>query len=180
MKHKRNRFQTGIHAGSMADIAFLLLIFFLVTTTIVQDEGILVKLPPYDPDPVVPEVLSRNILRVVVNASGAILVDKEEVTLDVVAPRLVQFIRNPNNDLNLAKDPKQAIVSLIHDRGTLYEDYIGVYNALKQGYRELWDGVAQERYALPYNQLEANQQRAVRRDFPMVLSEAEPSDLALK
>jgi|GEM_PF-4523410 len=79
----REKLNQEINAGSMADIAFLLLIFFLVTTTIAEDKGVLVKLPPWveedQPEQVIKE---RNVLTVLINAQNQLLVEGEEMDID--------------------------------------------------------------------------------------------------
>ena len=102
-----------INAGSMADIAFLLLIFFLVTTTIAEDKGVLVKLPPWSNDP--PESLkmnTRNVYSVLVNADNQLLVRGEPMRVEDLKNNTKLFISNPRKEIDKAEDPKKAIISL--------------------------------------------------------------------
>lgn len=165
-----------VNAGSMADIAFLLLIFFLVTTTIMSDSGILVKLPPWDllsePEP----VNSRNILRVAINANDQILIESKVVSLGDVREGAKNFIMNPTSEVDLAETPNKAIISLINDRGTSYDIYLSVYNELKAAYNELWEEAAQHRFQKQFSELSVAQQREIREHIPFVLSEAEPTE----
>lgn len=166
-----------INAGSMADIAFLLLIFFLVTTTIAVDKGITVKLPPWSDEPP-PEMKlnSRNVYSVLVNANDDLLVRGEPMQIKDLRENTKIFIENPDGLANMAQSPNQAIISLKNDRGTSYNAYLEVYNELKAAYRELWDQESLRLYDVVYEQLESiDQEREVRKAFPLVISEAEPT-----
>jgi len=151
-----------VNAGSMADIAFLLLIFFLVTTTIDVDKGITVKLPPWTEEEESIDIPQRNVLSVKVNRNNELLVRGEVVPVSRLKDRTIEFILNPNQRTDMPRNPRVAVVSLQNDRETSYETYISVYNELKAA----------------YNNKEA--QRAIRKDIPLVISEAEPTDFALK
>ena len=173
----RSRTATEINASSMADIAFLLLIFFLVTTTIDVDKGILVKLPPWSNEPP-PEMKlnSRNVFSVLVNANNDLLVRKEPADLAKLRERTKEFIANPNGQSDLAEKPTKAIISLKNDRGTSYETYLEVYNELKAAYNELWDELSMQKFGVPYSDdLEVAKRREIRNEIPKVLSEAEPT-----
>lgn len=173
----RDRLNNEINAGSMADIAFLLLIFFLVTTTIDVDKGVLVKLPPWSEEE--PETLTlnkRNVFSVLVNADNALLVRGEPAQVDDLRERAKEFIRNPQNRPDLAERPEKAIVSLRNDRGTKYSTYLEVYNELKAAYRELREDEAQKKYNKSYEFLPRDQKKEINGIIPLVLSEAEPTD----
>ena len=132
-----------VNAGSMADIAFLLLIFFLVTTTIETDSGINRKLPPMDEiiDP--PVIKERNIFTVVVNKNNMILVEEKLMDLSDVRRSAVKFLDNGGGigeeecsycegekDRSSSDNPEKAIISLKNDRETDYKVYISVQNEL--------------------------------------------------
>ena len=174
----RDRMNNEINAGSMADIAFLLLIFFLVTTTIAEDKGILVKLPPWsDEEPDITKLKERNVFSVLVNAQNDLLVRDEPARIGELRERAKEFIMNPSNRPDLAEGPKNAIISLKNDRGTDYDTYLAVYNELKGAYDELWDELSQRRYGEPYSEeMPFAQRKAIRDEIPMVLSEAEPTN----
>ena len=111
-----------INASSMADIAFLLLIFFLVTTEIVEDKGILVKLPPWSNEPPETQRLNeRNVFSVLVNKDNNLLVRGEPTQLADLRERAKEFIINPTDRSDLAASPTKAIISLKNDRGTNYK-----------------------------------------------------------
>ncbi|CAH1001673.1 hypothetical protein LEM8419_02579 [Neolewinella maritima] len=174
----RDRMNNEINAGSMADIAFLLLIFFLVTTTIAEDKGILVKLPPWsDEEPDITKLKERNVFSVLVNAQNQLLVREEPARIGELRERAKEFIMNPSKRPDLAEGPRNAIISLKNDRGTNYETYLAVYNELKGAYDELWDELSERRYGQPYSdEMPFAQRKAIRDEIPMVLSEAEPTN----
>ena len=139
-----------VNAGSMADIAFLLLIFFLVTTTIETDSGINRKLPPMEDviDP--PIIKERNIFTVVVNKNNDILVEEKPMELRDIRSAAVKFLDNGGGvgeeacdyckgerDKSSSDNPEKAIISLKNDRETDYKVYIAVQNELVAAYNEL-------------------------------------------
>lgn len=173
----RDRMSNEINAGSMADIAFLLLIFFLVTTTIVEDAGILVKLPPWsDDEPDITQLNERNVFSVLVNANNDLLVRDKPEQLKDLRERAIEFITNPSKREDLSEKPTKAIISLKNDRGTNYETYLEVYNELQAAYNQIWQDQAQSRYGKDYKELDKARRKAIRTDFPLVLSEAEPTN----
>ena len=165
-----------INAGSMADIAFLLLIFFLVTTTMNVDSGISKKLsekPPKDYKP--PIIKEKNILEININRNNALLVENEEADIKDLTEIAIKFIDNGGGEGKVidgkptgpctyckgAKDPKssdhpnKAIISVQSDRGTEYGTYLQVQDALLKAYRVLRNRLAKERYGMSYTELEA-------------------------
>ena len=165
-----------INAGSMADIAFLLLIFFLVTTTIAEDKGILVKLPPWSEDePDITKLNKRNVYSVLVNKSNELLVRGEPMSTKDLRENTKEFIMNPLKREDLAEKPTKAIISLKNDRGTNYKTYLEVYNELKAAYREIWDAEGQKRHGKDYEFLTRDQKKNLRKDIPLIISEAEPT-----
>lgn len=177
MAKKPRRESPEISAGSMADIAFLLLIFFLVTTTIDVDKGIRVKLPPWSDEPPEKQQLnSRNIFSVLVNKDNQLLVRGEAMEKGDLREKTKEFIMNPSQREDLSQDPQSAIISLKNDRGTEYETYLTVYNELKAAYNEIWEDQAQRRYGRPYNDLSSDLKKVIRGDVPLVISEAEPTN----
>lgn len=177
MAKSKSRMVNEINASSMADIAFLLLIFFLVTTTIVEDKGITVKLPPWsEEDPESLKLKSRNVFAVLVNAQNQLLVRGEPTDIRDLRERAKEFISNPYNREDLAEKPTNAIISLRNDRGTNYRTYLEVYNELKGAYNELWDELSRQKYGIPYSDdMPIAYQKAIKEEIPMVLSEAEPT-----
>ncbi|PHN03979.1 ExbD/TolR family protein [Flavilitoribacter nigricans] len=176
LNKKPPRQSEPINAGSMADIAFLLLIFFLVTATIAEDQGIFVKLPPWEPDPVPITLNQDNVLSVNVNGKNELLVEGEITTVDRLKDIAKVFIANPNGEDNKPKSPKNAIVSIMNDRGTNYATYLAVYNEIKAAYSELWEAAAQKNYGRTYVELPIAHQKSIRAEIPLVISEAEPTE----
>ena len=173
----RDRMKNEINAGSMADIAFLLLIFFLVTTQIVEDKGIFVNLPIWSDEPP-PELqfAEQNVYAILVNANNDLLVRGQPMLLRDLREGVKEFITNNGRRPDLSDSPQDAIVSLKNDRGTKYQTYLEVYNEVKGAYIELWDALAQDRYGTPYSDdMPIAQRRALREDIPILLSEAEPT-----
>lgn len=177
----RSRLTPSINASSMADIAFLLLIFFLTTTEIVEEKGLLVKLPPWEPNNKnIVQPPPRNVFSVLVNDNDELLVKGERIALADLRARTKTFISNPEKLSTLPQNPKRAIISLKNDRGTSYATYLGVYNELQAAYNELWNEAAQERYGIAFtDDMPREQRNAIRADIPMVLSEAEPTDIVI-
>ena len=168
---KTRREAPAVNAGSMADIAFLLLIFFLVTTTIQEDKGILVKLPQWTTEDITLRVPDNNVLTVMVNKNDQLLIE-DEVVRPAEIPNLVR-----NHVISPLRTPKQAVVSLTHDRGTSYARYLDIYDALKTGYIMMWDDLANRRFGTRFDMLDGAQQRSIKDEIPMIISEAEPSDV---
>lgn len=184
---RRNKQGAGeINASSMADIAFLLLIFFLVTTTIDYDKGILHKLPPITDEP--PENVQsnkRNTMVVLINSRDQLLVNNENVSVKKLRNRAKQFLDNNGRNPKWSVSPDEAIISLQNDRGTSYGLYLKVQNELKAAYRELRDEYALKKYGNKFEDLKtAAKESGSQRDqdkvkdvadrYPMRLSEAEP------
>lgn len=189
-----------VNAGSMADIAFLLLIFFLVTTTIETDQGINRKLPPIDTQKSDVIIKEKNILQVLVNKNDQLLVNDELLELKDLRKKAVEFLdnggdgtctyckgaRNPESSDN----PEKAIISLQNDAETSYKTYIAVQNELVAAYYELRDRECLKKYGVTYREMEAIFEdpktpekrvtalepkiKSVQDLYPQKLSEAEP------
>ncbi|MEQ8324071.1 MAG: biopolymer transporter ExbD [Vicingaceae bacterium] len=181
-----------INAGSMADIAFLLLIFFLVTTTMDTDGGLTRKLPPMPEEQLedLPEVKQRNVFEVLVNANDQLLVEGQLMLVSELREAAKEFIvSNPSReDLPEFKltdvqffgeqyPVSKQIISLQNDRGTSYEMYIKVQNELVAAYNELRDELAMNKFGKLYNDLEEDQGDAVQDIYPQRISEAEPKSI---
>lgn len=175
---KRKREEAEINGSSMADIAFLLLIFFLVTTTINVDTGIGLVLPPplEDEDP--PPIRERNLMNILVNAEGRILMDEEPYQISEVKNRLIEFIKNPTNDPDLAESPDLAIVSVKTQRQTPYRIYVNMLDEVMGAYKDLRNEASRANYGVPYGALDENsaQQTQIKDMYPKKISIAEPGD----
>ncbi|MGB3547159.1 MAG: biopolymer transporter ExbD [Saprospiraceae bacterium] len=177
MQKKPRRAAPQVNAGSMADIAFLLLIFFLVTTTIAEDSGLLVRLPIWEEEPVKLDIHSRNIFSVLVNTQNKLLIKGEPVPATDIPRLLREHVLNPDRRADLPDKPTQAIVSLRSDRGTNYETYLAVYDQLKAGYAALWQERAAAEFGKAYDLLSEADQKLIRNALPMTISEAESTDV---
>jgi len=160
----------------MADIAFLLLIFFLVTTTIVQDKGILVKLPPWTGDDLPQDIASRNVFKVFVNRENKILARGDTISIELLRNRIKDFISNPEKKSSLSSSPQKAIISLQNDRATEYSTYLMVYNEIKAAYNELRNDLANQYFGITFKNCNKEQHRTIRKAIPLIISEAEPTD----
>ena len=165
-----------INAGSMADIAFLLLIFFLVTTTMDVDTGIARKLPVLDEEQEIEDMQGndRNIYEVYVNSKDALLVEEEEMDITKLRLGAKEFLNNNGKNPKLSDNPEKAIISLQNSRGTSYEMYIAVQNELTAAYNDLRNEAAIMKYNLKYAELPKDKRRVIRKMYPMKISEAEP------
>lgn len=172
---KRERESAEINGSSMADIAFLLLIFFLVTTTINVDTGIgMVLPPPVTEDNPPPPIKERNLMKVLVNQAGLITMDDEPTPIDEVQSKLIEFIKNPEANEELAASPQAAIVSLKTVRETPYRIYIDMLDEVIGAYAVLRNEVANQNYGREYSQLNLEQKGAVDDIYPKKISIAEP------
>lgn len=155
-----------VNAGSMADIAFLLLIFFLVTTTIETDSGINRKLPPMEESDEDVIIKQKNIFTVLLNGKDQLLVEDEIMELKDLRKAAVEFLDNGGDrscdyckgkkDPASSDNPDKAIISLKNERETSYKIYIAVQNELVAAYNELRDARAQALYGKPFTEMEAN------------------------
>ncbi|MBT33892.1 MAG: hypothetical protein CMO01_29875 [Thalassobius sp.] len=169
--------QAAVNAGSMADIAFLLLIFFLVTTTIVNDKGILMKLPVKNNESV--DLNQRNVFTILVNSKNEILAEDELIKFDLLKDRTKKFIDNNGANPFLSDSPLKAVISIKTDRGTTYDAYLKVLDELKLSYNELRAaslGISLEVYKNldVKNPEEKEMLDQARETYPMQISDAEP------
>lgn len=180
MAKGKNRPNVEINAGSMADIAFLLLIFFLTVTKIDTEKGIAVKLPPWSDEPPPPaEVGDRNAFVVLVNSRDELLVEGERTDISDLKDKAKRFIKNPTNDPSLSESPQKAVVSFKGNRGTSYDMYIQVYNELRAAYNELRNEVAEDRFSKSldeFTEADSSQMDYIREQYPYRISEADPTN----
>jgi len=182
-----------INSSSMADIAFLLLIFFLVTTTMDVDTGIARQLPPIPESNEVKtdvEINKRNLFPVRINASDRLLVNGVPMDIEALKDKAKEFIKSDPNrsDLPVMKETvvkginrpvmvSEGIISLQNDRGTTYKRYIEVQDKLVKAYNELRDEASFQYFGKrTYDELNEAQQEAIRTIYPQRISEAEPKD----
>lgn len=189
-----------INAGSMADISFLLLIFFLVATTMNTDTGLMRMLPPMPPENRQQEeikVKERNLFLVLISGSGNIMAGvpgkQEQIVLGQLKDMAKEFITNPMDDENLPEKVdreidmadgskwtypvSEGVVSLQTTRDTGYQAYIMVQNELTRAFNEVRDDVAQRKFGAKFSELNEDQRNAVSKAVPLKISEAEPRNI---
>ncbi|WP_179347643.1 ExbD/TolR family protein [Winogradskyella pacifica] len=176
------RHSASVNAGSMADIAFLLLIFFLVTTTISADKGILRKLPPIcDTADCIANIPERNLLRISMNENQEIMIEDAIVQLSDVKRIVETFIDNNgigscdfcegNQSQESSDHPKVAVISLQHASLTKYERFISVQDEITKAYYDLRTRYAKEIYNKTPDQLTKTELADVQKAYPFIVSE---------
>lgn len=184
-----------INSSSTADIAFLLLCYFLMTSTMGEDSGLQRRLPPMPTENQQAEdqkVNRRNIIVVKINSQDRLLAGNDAIDVSLLKDRIKEFLTNPNDDPTLPeKSPKdiegfgtypvsKGVISLQNDRGTSYQAYIAVQNELVKAINELRDDFSKKYYGKLYSQLTEDQQKIAREAIPQNISEAEPKDVSKK
>ncbi|MCR5518773.1 MAG: biopolymer transporter ExbD [Bacteroidales bacterium] len=182
----------AINSSSTADIAFLLLCYFLMTTTMGSQTGLSRRLPPMpDPNQKVEDqkVNRRNIILVKINSADRIFAGSDPIDISQLKEKIKIFVTNPTDSPNLpAKEPKEiegigtrnvtkAVISLQNDRGTTYDVYIAVQNELVKAINELRDEAAMKEFGKKFLALNEDQQKAIKEVMPPQISEAEPKDV---
>ncbi|MCC5914900.1 MAG: biopolymer transporter ExbD [Balneolaceae bacterium] len=178
LNKKRNRESGEIDGSSLADIAFLLLIFFLVVTTIDVDTGIGLVLPPIPDDIEPPPVRERNLMNILVNAQGMVLINEQPAAINTIRERVREFVNNNGADPDLSESPDDAIVSIKTDRQTPYNVYIDMLDEVMGAYEELRHQASMDRFGVPYSSLERQsaQREEIQEMFPKRISIAEPDE----
>ncbi len=181
-----------VNSSSTADIAFLLLVFFLCTTTMAVNKGLARRLPPPVPAEQKTQdlkVKERNVLVVLLNSNDALRVGGKDATVAELKEKAKEFILNKDNDENLPEKEvidveyfgsiavtKNHVISLQNDRGTSYSAYIEVQNELVAAYNELRNDLAKSKFGKNYEDLDESQQKAIQKIYPQKISEAEPKN----
>ncbi len=189
----KKRKTPGINGSSSADIAFMLLIFFLITTSMDTDKGLARRLPPPVPKDQKKneemDIKKRNILVVLINSNNQILCNNEFIDIKQLKDKVKEFIENPYNDEHKPEKTevdvpffgkmmitKNHVISLQNDRGTEYQAYIDVQNELATAYNELRNDVSRKKFGKAFAELEDDQQKAVQIIYKQNISEAEPKN----
>lgn len=175
----RKKRDAEIPSSSMADIAFLLLIFFLVTTTIDADKGIYMQLPPpLEEEVEPPEINQRNLLNVLVAADGQVLIDNEVTRIPQIRDIVKRHVTNNGREPNFSVSPDKAVVSFKTKRGLSYENYIAVLDELKSAYNEIRNEAARAQFGVDYaeyqSRLEEGEEDVISDQYPIKISLAEP------
>lgn len=173
----------SVNAGSMADIAFLLLVFFLMVTTLLSEEGIQRKLPRYSESAPTAPIPDHNILPIFINGKGELLIETDYAGLEDLREKVKVFVDN-NRDGScdycsgtgtdeLSDNPREAVISIAADRSASYAVYVSVQNEVAAAYRELREDLSQRLYGKDFSDLMAHDQMVIMDAYPMVISEAE-------
>ena len=182
-----------INDSSMADISFLLLIFFLVTTSMDVNQGLARRLPaPVPPDQKVEntDINKRNLMVVKINSANQLMVQGQLLDIKQLRAKAKEFIKNENDDATLPKlveedfgEPigvvkytKDHVISVQNDVDTQYQAYLDVQNELVAAYNELRDECARQYFHKAYAELDEDQQKQVQKVYPQKISEAEPKN----
>ena len=176
---KRQRDSAEIPSSSLADIAFLLLIFFLLVTTIDVDTGIGLVLPPApQEDQQPPPLQERNILNILVNEEGLVLMDEEPTPVDQVKTKVKEFVDNNGQNPELSDSPDKAVISIKTSRATPYKIYIDMFDEVVGAYRELRNAAAQAEFGVAYAALEDESpaKEQINDMYPRQISIAEPDE----
>jgi len=186
---KRNT--PSLNMSSTADISFLLLTFFLLTSSINTDQGIQRRLPPpLKGDEKPPQVNERNVMKILVNMYDQLLVNGEPMNnVNELKARTKEFIANPSGNVHMSEIKleyveelgqeapiSKGIVSLQNDKGTSYKRYIEVQNQLAAAFNELRDEYSRNNFGKTFENLTETQKKGVQKVVPISISEAEPSN----
>lgn len=181
-----------LNTSSTADIAFLLLAYFLMTTTMNQDSGLQRRLPPIpDENQKVQDqkINRRNIIVVKINSADKLFAGNEVMDISLLKDKIKEFLTNPKDNPTLPeKEAKniegfgtymvsKGVISLQNDRGTSYQAYLAVQNELVKAVNELREEFSVTRLHKPYAKLTEEEQKIVREAIPQQISEAEPKDV---
>ena len=181
----------AINSSSTADIAFLLLCYFLMTTTMGEQAGLQRRLPPIpDKDQKVEDqkVNRRNIVIVRINSADRLFAGNEAMDVTLLKDKMKEFLANPLDNPELPeKEPREiegktymvskGVISLQNDRGTSYQAYIAVQNELVKAVNELRDEFAMREFGKTFARLNEDEQSVVKKVVPQNISEAEPKDV---
>jgi len=179
----------------MADISFLILVFFLMVSTMDKEEGLSRRLPPLPSEDQKVEdqkVNRRNIIQVKINSNDRLYAGSEMMDVSQLKDKIKEFLTNPYDDPNLPEKEmreiaglgqypvSKGVISLQNDRGTSYSKYIEVQNELVKAINELRDQFAMQQYGKKFIKLDETKQEIVRKAIPQSISEAEPKDVKKK
>jgi biopolymer transport protein ExbD len=180
MAHTK-RVMPELSSGAMADIAFLLLTFYMVTTEIKDNKGLALMLPPYAPETPTSDVNNRNLFTIRINSNDLLMVEGKEVhSLSGLRTDIKKFILNYEQDPTLSDRPEDAVVSIKTDRGTSYKSFIAALDEAQAAYYEIYAeraGISPKAFrGLDLTNPESKKiYDNARQGIPMNISIAEPS-----
>jgi biopolymer transport protein ExbD len=189
---KKKRKVPQLNSTSSADIAFIMLLFFLLTSSMDTDRGLPRRLPPPVPKEqknTDVDIKKRNLLVVLINSTNQVLCSNEYIPIDQLKSKVKEFVENANNNEHMPEKiemdvpffgttlvTKNHVISLQNDRGTSYQAYIDVQNEIAAAYNELRDNISERQFGKKFMELEEEQQEAVQKIYPQRISEAEPKN----
>lgn len=157
----------------MADIAFLLLIFFLVATQISQDKGIRVILPEYYEGPA-GAVSENDVLNIKINEFDEVMVEGKSAKLEDLKGLIPSFVLNPNQRTDYPTSPHKAIISLQNDVNTSYDAYVYAYSVIQSSYTNMRRELSKSKFGKELSELNRTEAGEIKKLLPMKISEAEP------
>lgn len=184
-----------VNASSTADMAFIILVFFLITSNMDSNAGLQRRLPPMPDEKqkvVDQKVNRRNVLVVRINESDRLFAGGQIMDVSMLKDKAKEFLMNPNNDPTLPEKEERniegfgvyavskGVISLQNTRGTSYDAYIRVQNELVRAVNEVRDQFALEHFGKAFISLDETKQEIVRKAIPQNISEAEPKDTGKK
>ncbi|MDR1918809.1 MAG: biopolymer transporter ExbD, partial [Tannerellaceae bacterium] len=185
---RKKRKVPQVNSTSTADIAFMMLLFFLLTSSMDTDRGLSRRLPPPIPKDQKNEdvdIKKRNILVVLINSTNQILCGDSYIQLNQLKDKIKDFVENPTNNEHMPEKvevdvpyfgnrmvTKNHVISLQNDRGTAYQSYIDVQNEIAAAYNELRDDISMQKFGKKFVDLDEEQQKAVQMIYPQKISEA--------
>lgn len=184
MKESRKTI-SGVNAGSMADIAFLLLIFFLVTTTFPEDQGIESVMPRPCPEGVdcTAELHEKNIFTIKLNRNNELMANNELIDIDELRENIKAFVDNNGDttceychgekDISLSDNPKKAVIAIHTDREAKYDNYIEVQNELVGAYYELRQELCKMKFNKNVDELTEEEVLVLQESYPFRITEAD-------
>jgi biopolymer transport protein ExbD len=172
LRRKPVRMKNEINAGSMADIAFLLLIFFLVSTQISSDKAVIVELAPYSVGAATEVIITpNNLVKINIVGSDTLQFNDESLEVSKLRTMVKDFVKNPSKSPNFATKPQDVMISLSKSGSTTYARYLQVYTETLAAYREMWDEIAQQKHSLYFSQLDESQKKEITALIPFTYSE---------
>ena len=167
LKRRCKQRQMVVNTTSTADISFILLVFFLVITSIDTDKGLLRQMPPLDDKETTErvEVSKNNLLSIKIEASGDLKIDNKLSTLSAIRTRVVRFVGKE-------ADRQKHVIALDVDRNAQYDIYFGVLNEITSAYYTLRNSYARKRYGHDYERCSTEERETVRAFYPQRITES--------
>ncbi len=162
-----------INGGSMADIAFIMLIFFIVSTTIASDKGVKVLLPKWDPNPVTDlEVNERNVLAVDILKEGSLSVEGSIMDFEKLKDECIKHLQNNGRNPAYADSYDEAVINIRTHPDAPYESYLEAYSNVKKAFEDLRNDYSMQTYGKTYDLLDDVKSKDVRDKYKLKIAEA--------